>query len=697
MSALAIMSPEDRLHVLFEICGSKEELRQHMLAFLGIDFPDQIVDEDSTSTPLEFVWAVYNVMRTGEGPTSHVVAAARGTTKTLSASVVRFYGMIHFRRDGTHLAATEDQSKSANLYLDRFLKNPDIQPFVVTSNSKTRELRSLPANGYTKKDWVLLRVAVATVSGVNSQRGSLNTRDEVDLVPASILSEATFIAEPTQDEHQFEPIELNLSSRKSNYGPIQNLLDDAENGRNPEIQAHKWSLVDWMQRCPDDVHLPDQPRVKAWVNTENLKLTWDQPNFDALTPSEQTLQKEVLAYEGCRTCPAFAVCQARSPKQIGKQKNLRTRRFVAKQIFDVRDSDKIIAQALNWKPESSAVIFRAFNRRRHFLHPIAAWQWLFGAMFNPRKMERAELLQIIKTGQPWQLAAITPTKADFYMALVEAGWKVHYGVDWGYNPDPAVCVVVFYHKKQKRGFLLHTEKALNHSNQDWADHIKRAIYPIYPAELVAPDTADKASPTYFRKTSKVEGTDIVLPSIPSLDKKPARIETGVSQLRGLLWNVAEQIEKFAILDDGDMGENQWVAECFEKWTWLKNAMGFVFGKFDTDSEFTHPLDALRYALDPFIDTHELKVSVGQPRTQEQIITEAARGDEAAKAELVAQQNAPVAGREALQAFFGSEFGLKNIFAAEDRLKAEEARKSGPAVAAEPSGPTPKKTGLKFKF
>src|SRR5690606_13648750 len=133
-------------------------------------------------------------------------------------------GMAHFRRDGTHLAANLDQSRSASKYLSKFLEAEEIKPFIFVNNTREIELRGLPANSYTKRDLAVLRIAVATVGGVNSQRGSLNTRDELDLVPPAILSEAAFIADPTQDEHRFTAVDINLSSRKTNSGPIQSLL-----------------------------------------------------------------------------------------------------------------------------------------------------------------------------------------------------------------------------------------------------------------------------------------------------------------------------------------------------------------------------------------------------------------------------------------------------------------------------------------
>lgn len=683
------LTPEERLEFFYEPCKTKEELKNHIKAFLKIDLPDNILDEESTSTPMDFVWTVYNVMRTGEGPTRHVVAAARNTAKTLCASIIRYFGIVHFRRSGTHLAANLDQSRSASTYLGKFLAIPETAPFISVNNSREIRMVGLPANSYTKNGEAVLRIAVATVGGVNSQRGSLNTRDELDLVPPAILSESAFIADPTQDEHRFDPIEINLSSRKTNSGPIQTLLDEAEKKVSRRLMAHKWSTVDWMQSCTPFVRaeLQEQARVpqsdgtiESWINIETLKPTFGRENYEALPDAEKSLQREYVAKEACKVCPAFAVCLGRSVKQTGKSKMLRGVNFIDDLITSVKSPDKLIAQALNWKPESSAVIFRFFNRRRHFLSYRDSWEWLFGEQFNPQDLPPEEMERIRKSGAPHELAGITPSKADIYKKLCEVGWTIHYGVDWGFNPDMAVCLVIAYHKRQNRAFILHMETALNHSNQDWADYIRDHIFPEFPCDLVCPDMADKSSPTYFRKQ----------PSIPCIDTKPMRVETGVSQVRGLLWNVRQQREMMVVLDDGPLGKNEFIAECFEKWTHRKTPLGFDFTKFDGDSPYTHPLDSLRYGLDPFLDIQTARFAANQPRTHAQVIKEAGEG----KKEAIEELQAAAFGKaeQALTQHLFQEHGLADIHAAARRMQEEEANKTKVPEQ-------PKKGGgaLKFRF
>lgn len=662
------MTPEQRAEQFWEPCQTREELQAHMRSFIKIDLPDDIVDEESNSSALDFVWEVYRCMLTGRGPTRHVVAASRNTAKTLSACVLRFYGMVHFRRDGTHLAANLDQSKSANKYLDRFLRIKDVAPYVRVNNSREKELANLPANQYTKRSESVLRIAVATPGGVNSQRGSLNIRDELDLIKAEILSEAAFQADPTQDEHQFPPIEINLSSRKTKTGPIQKLLDEADKGRKTTLRAHKWSLVDWMRHCPVETHLPDQPRQSAWINTETLAVTWDERVHDAMGPAEKNQQKQVDAFAGCRKCPAFIVCQSRAPEQSGNSRMLRDIEFVETVIDQVGSADKLIAQALNWKPESSSVVFKQFRRERHFLGFIEFYRWLTGQYYNPDQLSGDDLRARIASLDPADQLGITPTKRHLYDQLVLSGWTIHYGVDWGYSPATATCIVVAYHKRRRRAAVLHCAGAQEYANQDWADFISTEIFPSYPADFIVPDMEDPASPTYFAKHK-----------IRCLAVKPPRIETGVSQIRTLLWRAATQSSSFAILDDGPGGQNERLVTAMTDWTHKKTPVGFDYSRFEDDDNCDW-IDPTRYALNPFLEEAETHISTAQPKAEVSLPEAAGRGDVEA-IQILKEKNEMMS---QMREYFSKEHGLDNVFPKKEPEKPKTDRPKGGS-------------GIKFKF
>ena len=646
---------DERLELLYETCQSKGDLRNHIKYFLNIDLPNHTVDEQSNSNAMDFVWAMYYAMLTGTGATRVVVAASRNSAKTLTACIIRFYGLIHFRRSGTHLAAVKTQSDSATAYLNKMLRIDGVREFLTVDNTRDKKLEKLPANSFTKNPECELRIAVATLSGVNSQRGSLNIKDEIDLINPIILTESSFISDPTRDEHQFNPIEIYLSSRKTNSGPVQKMLDEADHATSSSsrLAVFKWSWADWMRKCPDHIAKTDKPTI-ARMNMETLKVVWDDREFGTFSESEVQLFQEIHAFEGCRQCPAFIACQGRAVKQKSKSPMLRTVEFMADRLQDAGDSSAIIAQGLNLRPESSAVVFRLFNRRVHFLKNIEFYRWCIGSYYTPEGVDSDSIPDIIREKDPFLLASITPDKQKIYSALRTAGWRIHYGIDWG-SVDPAVCVIVGYHKQTRRMIVLHTAGMTGFPNEDWAKYIKNNIWPLFPCDLACPDMADINSTIYFGRLQ-----------IPCHDKKPARIEPGVSQIRSFLWNPATQQSHFAILDDGDLGLNKWTAECMEKWTYKKVVMGYDYKHFE-DNEFTHPLDSLRYAADPWIADSKVSMIAFQPKSEAQTEIAARMGDP--DSHRIRKQKEEL--RQQMKEYFGEEHGLAHVFDEELALKKKE--------------------------
>jgi intein/homing endonuclease len=563
-----VTTDSEKMFLLYEPCHTKEELKMHVKVFLKVDMPDTTIDEDSNSNPMELLWDLYRTMLTGKGPQRVVVAAARNSMKSLSAAIIRFYSMIHFRRSGTHLAATADQSSTLLMYLDRFIMVDGIKEYLTTNNTRTKEFKNLPRNSFTKNDSCILRVAVATKKGVNSQRGSFNSRDETELIPPEIIREASFISDPTRDEYRYGPIELDLSSRKIADGTMQEKIDEAEMPNPPgDLRLHKWSMADFMQKCPDEIHRPDLPRKQAFLNTETLETIWSKEQYDALGAGVQNQYKSINAYDGCQTCPAFIACQARAPNQTGTSFGLRDISFVGVILKAVKDPDTIIAQALNWRPGKAGNVFRMIRKNKHFLKPIEFYKWCFGEYFIPQNMNLSLVLKAIEEEEFWRIA---PTKTDIYNAFQTFGWSITYGVDWGFSPASATCIVTAYNKRQQRAAVFHVEFAQNLANQDWANYIIDNIWSKYKGDYVCPDTADKSSPTYFGRRK-----------VPAIDYKPARINTGVSQLRSLLFDPVAQVERLVILDEGEGNQNMYTA--MEKWAHKKSPLGFDFDKFEDDN------------------------------------------------------------------------------------------------------------------
>ena len=564
---------ELRKKLLFNVCESKEELQQFIKTFLKLDLPDCTVDEMSTSNPMESVWQIYLTMKTNKGAHRVVVAASRNSMKTVMSAVIHWLAMVHFRRSCLQIAAIKDQSYKAIKYLKKFLRIPELQDHFETNRAGELRLFNLPPNSYTAKDDADVFVTAATLEGANSSRASIIIRDECDLTPREILSEVAMVADPTQDEHGFEPITISLSSRKTSQGPLQELMEEAEKGTDSDIRLDKWSAVDFMRKCLPETH--GEKRLKAYLHTENLKVRWDEEVFQEEPDAIKVKYKEILAYEGCMTCPAFIACQARAPKQTGKSKTLRTIAFTGNFIKETKEANKIVAQILNWRPETGGLVFPTFNRALHVRNTEETWFWT--------------------TGQQWK-GNRRCTKQDIYAWAVTNKWEVSFGIDWGVR-DSAVISVVLYSQSQVRSVVLHVRAATGYPNSQWAQTVREKECLTFPPDIVCPDTADAGSTHYFQPFGFA-----VKP------KKPTHIETGVVQVQSLLWNVERQENDMIFCKaDNDSGM-EYAIESMIGWMHKRDPRGeFDTSRFEDDDN-THFIDSLRYALDKYRTAVEVRIA-----------------------------------------------------------------------------------------
>lgn len=452
------------------------------------------------------------------------------------------------------------------------------------------------------------------------------TFDEVDLTPREILSEAAMIADPALvirpdgKREYFKTLYVYLSSRKSNDGPIQDKMDEAEKQIHlpkdkRKVKLHKWSSVDWMKKCEQSRHLglKEEDKTKAYINTDNLHTVWTEEDFALVPAMLKSSYMPRVSYPGCRSCPSWIACQGRALAQRSTSFMLRDPDWLGDVLSATGDAGTIIAQILNWKPETTGIVFKDFSYNKHVFDYIDFYEFVtFGKLYNPKNLPKEELERIYKDGTYKELASVTPTKEIIYDAMVANGWTMCAGVDWGYDPDPAVVSVIGFHKKAFKCAVLHVEAQKGYSNHVWAEYCCLNVFNRFPVEFVAPDQADPSSITYFAKYH-----------VRSLNKKqkPKKIITGVAIIRSLLWNPNTQTSNFAILNDsvGIEGSNvivdnyggaQFAINEFQKWTHARDPLG----KWKMDKFFdgcNHFLDQLRYVLHPFTRMFNTVVNLKQ--------------------------------------------------------------------------------------
>lgn len=549
-----------RRSLVFEVCSSREEVREFIITFLGVNFPDAYVDELSTSSPVDLIWEAYEVMLTNRGHAEHVVACSRGASKTLSASIIEFFAIVHFRRQVVHMSALKEQSKAALKYLKKHLRIKELEPYFVAKSKFEIALEGLPGNSYTQKQDGSISVVAATIEAANGLRANLIVMDELDLIDKNIITEASMMGIPTLDGKFHDSLSVYLSSRKTTSGPLQELIDQAEKG-DEHVRLHKFSAVDWMEKCEPKTH--GEAGATAWIHRETLKVQWDAPP----EIKDEGTYKQIAAYEGCRTCPAFLVCQSRAPRQTSTSPYLRSVKFMGNEIRKLRgDPAKVIAQMLNWKPETAGLVFPMLDARVHKLSPNEVYEWAFNK----------ELEQIIDKPRLLEL-------------LRAAGWLVTFGIDWGVR-HPAVVIVTAFSPLDNRAVFISGRAETGFANSDWAASVISAEGEMFgDPDEVAPDLEDAGSPRYFRDT----GWHIK-------KKKPRTVETGVSQIRGLLWNATQSRADLVFCFNEVDPHMDFVFNSFEKWSHPTTPSGVFDVSRYKDDEYKDAIDASRYSLDTYL-------------------------------------------------------------------------------------------------
>lgn len=400
-------------------------------------------------------------------------------------------------------------------------------------------------------------------------------KDELDLVKKEIISEIAMVADPTQDEHQFDPISISLSSRKSNSGPIQKLIEDSENPKYKGVlRLHKWSSVDYMKQCTPDIHGPKNQIAHINDNTLQVMFDTEDKKFEDQDSVVKASFRKLEVYEGCATCPAFISCQGRAPNQKSTSKMLRGREFVGLVIQDTSEVNKIKAQILNLEPETSGLVFPLLSKALHLKAPEDTFLFMSGEDWYQYADKNI--------GKGYKKP---PTKLDLYNYASSKGWKVSYGIDWGFT-DPAVVMVSLYNQRTNQFVMLHARHSPGYSNSHWADTVKASECKLMPPDLICPDMEDASSHTYFMQDGYAVWRN-----------KPKKIEPGVSQIRALMWNPTTQKSHFVIANFDE--ESQWAYDSLMKWSHKKNPAGtFDMGSYEDDDN-CHFIDSCRYSLEPF--------------------------------------------------------------------------------------------------
>ena len=411
----ALPTVSDHLRrVMFTPLKSKAALHSWIVQYLGLDMPDTIIDPESTSTPMDLIWEVYDAARDNNRPDFNrcVAYASRDSFKTLGAAVLEVLALVHLKRNVAHMAAIESQASKAVSYVEAFLQKPLLREFV--SGSNKREMRitryhnpktgeNLNKDQFADLTFVeklnyeeisnYLKVIICTPKGANSEHVPFFVVDEVDLANPQAYEEAKMIPAPYGEQL---PITLLTSTRKYAFGMVQRELDNAaESG----THSRHWNIIDVTERCPTTRHRPDLPIIDAYYNTNDLT-SITQEVYNQLPADSQAKYEHDKAFSGCLSnCKLFAVCRGRLTKQKPPNPQAKVRQLlkpisVVQSLFKSVNTEVAKAQLLCWKPSTAGLIYPNFDSSIHMLTAAQMAEMLTGNEFPP-EFSKAQLIALM--------------------------------------------------------------------------------------------------------------------------------------------------------------------------------------------------------------------------------------------------------------------------------------------------------------
>jgi hypothetical protein len=159
---------ESKKQLIFQSLNSAEELRDWMYLFFDLYFPMGVVYPTSTHGPVEAMWRIYELFKTGQSAEVPQVCmlSSRDSYKTLCAAALEVLCMIHFRMPCCHMAAIESQSLKAVQYVESFFRK--IKPYLEhhgwrKNSDNKRMIEWITSDGVN----IYLKIIVATIAGAN--------------------------------------------------------------------------------------------------------------------------------------------------------------------------------------------------------------------------------------------------------------------------------------------------------------------------------------------------------------------------------------------------------------------------------------------------------------------------------------------------------------------------------------------------
>lgn len=153
---------------------TKQQLKDWVHVFLGLDLPDTFIDPDSNSSPIDWMFETYQIYKKNLGGKipSVIVVSSRESYKTLTESIWGIIAMVHFKASLAHMAAIVPQATAAQKYIQSFLRKIEKYTAYHGLNQTSSNAKEIVIKHPDGTD-AYMKIIVCTLTGANSSHTNL--------------------------------------------------------------------------------------------------------------------------------------------------------------------------------------------------------------------------------------------------------------------------------------------------------------------------------------------------------------------------------------------------------------------------------------------------------------------------------------------------------------------------------------------
>ena len=574
---------------LFSKCYTKEHFSNWFQQFIGIKFPDSIIDEHSNSSPLSAAYECYSAIRDDLCKTvpGYIWLSSRDSYKTLQGSALNLIIFLHFRISIAHMAAIKDQSEKSLQYFNTFIRY--LKPYLeyhkwsVVGEAKDR-IQLIDDKGKL----IYIRVIVATKAGGNSEHVSCMSWDELEVLsPEGIKAYKESKNIPSRinndDGTGIGPLRIKYSTRKYAGGFFGREIDNAPKTGE---KVRQWNLLDVTERCSEDRHQPGLPKITRYIKKTMDLETITESLFENLPEKDKNKYSKIEAFSGCSSCKLLPVCKTklalRNKEDVGGLfKNID---FVIG-VFGQNNAEEAESQLLCWRPSSSGMVYPRFSN-------------ISDGTGNVFTLSQA-YFQYMGEEMPKDF-----TQIDLVNLLISKGIKFHCGTDWGYSN--AFSIIVTAKMPNGQWWILESIAVRGLEFEQMMDTALK-IKEKYQKPLKW--FADTAMPMFIKAFSKN--------GMPCAEFKKD-VMGGIEAVRGQIAS-STGVRRLKVIDDGI--HNNVILNMFKNHVFKLNSLGEPTQDPDDTPGVADSGDALRYAAQNLFQAkgkNNLIVPEAPPLTQEEI-------------------------------------------------------------------------------